>query len=398
MITSPDNDPLLSDFADKFKPLEPKESLIAMSDQCTGARFCECHIKASLLVKFGTTKVPLDPATQVEYKANRDIRVDHKAFVKMKDDAEKGRAFSNIVAEYTTQFDPQHPLKIVGGQHRFEAIEHALAKKVDQYHGVKVYFNLNKEQRMDVQLISNTTIAVTKALIDRMIETALGSDLRSWCHAVGLLSTGKDFSDRPARGTVYVRLARTFVTNYFNGKNVHDQDYGKTRTTPVICPSGATDEAWIKLLEENPDLFKDQGLIEAGKHFVALVDAQRDFFDQKVKADLPDKALNIALVAAWAYVAGVLSKNNVRLKNHFSLSKEKKHDPLNAEKLAKGRFKFDPPNYRGLGNRTDAKEAGRFAELFWMQAEKGEGIKPAMIQKAINKYEIKILSLDNSDE
>ena len=38
----------------------------------------------------------------------------------MKIDAQKGRNFSNIVTEYTTDFDSEHPLKIIGGQHRFE--------------------------------------------------------------------------------------------------------------------------------------------------------------------------------------------------------------------------------------------------------------------------------------
>jgi hypothetical protein len=84
-----------------------------------------------------TIDAPLDPDDQPEYRANRDIRLNHPAFERMKEDARKGRTFSNIVAEYTKDFEEERPLKIVGGQHRFQAIQDALKNKVDEYHGVK---------------------------------------------------------------------------------------------------------------------------------------------------------------------------------------------------------------------------------------------------------------------
>jgi len=46
------------------------------------------------------------------------------------------------------------PIKVIGGQHRFEAIRFALENSVDVLHGVKVYFALDMPQRLDVQLIS----------------------------------------------------------------------------------------------------------------------------------------------------------------------------------------------------------------------------------------------------
>ena len=118
----------------------------------------------------------------------------------MKGDAKKRRSFSNIVTEFTTEFDAEYPLKIIGGQHRFEAIKEALADGVNEFHGVKVYFGLSPEQRLDAQLISNTLIAVPTDLFDRMQETMRGPELRDWCQKVGLLADGQDFADKRERG------------------------------------------------------------------------------------------------------------------------------------------------------------------------------------------------------
>jgi hypothetical protein len=126
----------------------------------------------------GTIDVPLDPEEQSDYRANRDIVLNNSAFHTMKEDAKQKRSFSNIVAEYTKEFDAEHPLKIIGGQHRFEAIREALSFGIDQYHGVKVYLALDIKQRLDVQLISNTNIAISGDLFDRLQETFQGPQLR----------------------------------------------------------------------------------------------------------------------------------------------------------------------------------------------------------------------------
>ena len=317
----------------------------------------------------------------------------------MKADAEKGRAFSNVVAEYSTQFNPTFPLKIVGGQHRFEAIQHALTSGVDEYHGIKVYFNLNKDQRMDVQLISNTAIAVSSALIDRMIETATGAGLRTWAQSVGILAPKKDFADQPSRGAITVRLARSSIVNFYRGKAI--ADFENAETMPVLCSSGAeNDPAWTSVIDQNSELWKDPNLLKAGNEYALLVAAQRKAFAGKngVKADYPVKALNLAVAAAWAFVAGTLQNNQTRLQRHYDLRKESKHDPLDAASLAQGRFKSDSANYRGLGYRTDAKERGRLAEVFYMQAEKGNGLSLALIQNAIRKYEMKVIQLDMDED
>ena len=106
----------------------------------------------------------------------------------MQQDAKERQSFSNLVTEFTTEYDPDHPLKIIGGQHRHEAIKGARDTEVDEFHGVKVYFGLDSEQRLDVQLISNTVVAVSADLYDRMQETVRGPELRDWCQKVGLES------------------------------------------------------------------------------------------------------------------------------------------------------------------------------------------------------------------
>lgn len=76
-------------------------------------------------MSLGTIDSPLDSENQPEYRANRNVVEDNAAFLQMKEDAKQKRSFSNIVAEYTTLFDEEHPLKIIGGQHRFIAISEA---------------------------------------------------------------------------------------------------------------------------------------------------------------------------------------------------------------------------------------------------------------------------------
>ena len=82
-----------------------------------------------------------------------------------------------------------------------------------------------------------------------------------------------------------------------------------------------------------------------------------------------------------ALLAGLLHNNELRLKRHFGLAdKRGGHDPLNAAALiSKGKHPSDGENYRGMGFRTDPKERARFVELFFLQAEKGNGISPVTL-------------------
>lgn len=355
------------------------------------ALFCECHIMASSVVSLGTIDVPLDAENQSEYRANRDVVEDNVAFFQMKDDALNKRSFSNIVTEYDTSFDNEHPLKIIGGQHRFIAISEALEQGIDQIHGVKVYFGLNTNQRLDVQLISNTNIAVSTDLLDRMLETVKGPELRMWCQKVGLLNEHEDFADKKQRGSrITVRAARTFIMSYYEGTKINSQDFSNKKTNPILAKTGGIDDEWELLKAVHPDMWEDKKLFEAGKAFSDLIQKQKSVFtkeDGKVSnRDYADKASSYAIVAAWAFVAGVLSNNEIRLERHYALSKVEKADPLNAKVLARAKHKTDPDNYRGLGTRTDAKERGRLAELFFLQAEKGSGITIELADAAIKRY------------
>lgn len=149
---------LVEEFAAVFEPLE--KPLYAVADGKTEAIYVECHIKASRLFQYGTIDVALDPDEQPEYRANRDIVEDNIAYQAMCDDAREGRTFSNIVTEFGLGTDDLPSLMIVGGQHRYEAIRQGLEDGWDQWHGVKVYFGLDTEQRLDVQLISNTRLCL----------------------------------------------------------------------------------------------------------------------------------------------------------------------------------------------------------------------------------------------
>jgi hypothetical protein len=392
----PNVDALVEAFISTLEPLEASDLVHILVDARTKARYCECHILASKLVPLSTTDVPLDPEDQPEYRANREIVTSHSAFEQMRQDAKQRRSFSNLVAEFTTEYTPDVPLKIIGGQHRFEAIKEAHAQGVDEYHGVKVYFGLDSEQRLDVQLISNTVIAVSADLYDRMQETVRGPELRNWCQKVGFLAAGQDFADKRQRGAALtVRNARTFIMNYFAGLDVGALDFVKTDTTPAIAKSGEEDKQWEAIRNRKPSIWKDTKLEKAGAEFSVLIKAQRDAFTgTKGNVDSQEKAMNYAVLSAWAYVAGLFSGNDKRLQRHYDLKKAKNKDPLNANALAKGRHKTDAENYRGLGYRTDAKERGRFVELFYQQTEKGDGISTSLINIAIAKYHAKQAELD----
>src|SRR5712692_1880180 len=150
----PDVSTAVMGFIGQFEPLE-LQVIHVLTDALIKARYIECHVRASNLVNQSTIDVPLDPEDQPDYRANRELVEDHVAFARMKADAKGRRTFSNLVGEYSETYDTEHPLKIIGGQHRFMAIKEALDAGVNEYHGVKVYFGLDPEQRLDVQVISN---------------------------------------------------------------------------------------------------------------------------------------------------------------------------------------------------------------------------------------------------
>ena len=385
----------LSEFLKIFDPIE-KDNFILFIDRCTGAVFFECHIQADKLINNSTVDVPLDPDSQGEYRANRDLVDDAAAFIQMKTDASKGRTFSNIIGEFNTKFDKNHPLKIIGGQHRYEAIKEALEHSVNEHHGIKIYLELKKEQRLDVQLISNTNIAVSGDLLDRMYETTKGPELRNWCQKVGLLATGEDFADKKERGgRITVRGARSFILSYFEGRKFDSKDFESIKPEPVLTKTGGIDESWEQFRLDRAEFWNDAGLEVAGKEFAGLNKAQYESISGKTGVlEYAEKALSYSVLSSWAYISGLLYKNAVRLERHYSLKNVKGTDPLNTNSLAKAKHKTDPENYRGLGARTDTKERGRLAELFYCQTEKGTGITSPLADFAIKQYHAKLAKFD----
>jgi hypothetical protein len=384
----------VQEFVAALDPVEG-DDLLLFRDDCTGAIFAECHIAADTLLKFSTDDVPLDPDASGEYRANRQLVDDHAAFKQMETDALKGRSFSNFVCEFVP--NEARPLKIIGGQHRYNAVKGAADAGVIVVHGLKVYFGLTKDQRLDVQVISNTNITVSKDLLDRMYETIAGSELRGWCQRANLLAKGEDFADKRKRGSpISVAAARNFIVNFYAGKQAAETSFGETNTTPITAKSGVQNPPdWAAVKKAHPDLWNDESMLAAAKEYAKLRQAQEDAFLDKAgkpqagTADFRDKANNMAIVAAWAYTAGLLQNNPVRLQKHYDLKAATKQDPLKAAILAKARHGTDPDNYRGLGYRTDPQERGRMVELFWIQAERGGGISAKMVEVALEAYHAK---------
>ena len=394
-------DEIKNDLVAALDPIEGLDKLFIITDQRTGARYCDCHVRGSKFVELATPDAPLDPDEQGEYRANRDVVSNAPAFSKMKSDAKAHRSFSGIVAEYAHEKATDKPLLIIGGQHRFHAIKEALDAGVDEWHGVKVYLDLTTEQRLDAQLISNTVIAISTDLFDRMHETVTGPQLRDCCQSTGLLAMGEDFADRKSRGSITVQTARTFISSYYEGTKINSAEFDSKETLPPISVSGQHDVPWDDVKAAHPDLWKDAELKRAGQEYARLIAAQRKAFEgkkPKPPVDYPDKASNMALLTAWAFVAGVLRTNAVRLGRHYALADSTGHDPLNVTALVKGRHKSDTDQYRGLGYRTDSKERGRFAELFALQAEDGSGITKNNINIAIMKYHAKQAQLEVEKE
>src|SRR5450759_5464777 len=71
------------EYAASCEPLEI-EHLYLMTDDCTKAQYCECHVRAEKIVQLATIDVPLDPDEQPEYRANREIVQNHVAFEHMR--------------------------------------------------------------------------------------------------------------------------------------------------------------------------------------------------------------------------------------------------------------------------------------------------------------------------
>ncbi len=339
--------------------------------------YIRCTISAETMSRAVSLDARINPESDDTFRDNRELLTAHNTFLRMKADAEKEREFNDIIAEYITSYLPEKPLKIWGGQHRSKAvIDTFLKKKASRYHGFRVYFGLSKEQRTELALISNTNIAVSNDLFDRQLEdTVMGPHLRKWCLKVGLLKKGEDFPDVGSHADrITTQTARSFVVNYFKGKQrgeqLDDSQLDRNVYEPYLCKSGIfLDEEYRKLTEKmGGDLWTDKGLIEAGKAFARLHTAQFQAI-KKSKYDsrsFRTKALVPSVLSAWSYVAGLLQSHPSRLEVHFTVPPPPKDapDPLNAEEMSGFKYYEDLDTHRGLGTRSALKDRQRMAQVF----------------------------------
>ncbi len=257
-----------------FRPLEFQNGapLIALFDEKSGAYYVNCHLSGTHLASKTDLDAVLDPDDTDEYKLNRELIRDTYAYKAMERDARDGRRFEELVVEYDISYRPEKCLKVFGGQHRIQAIKQATKTKGDIHHGVRVYLGLSVSQRVEIATVNNTSIAVSADLLDRMREDLLGTELRSWCQQVGLLEKGADFADRrSAEGVPTVRIARTLVVNFHEGRNAKEDDY----LVPVVCSSGQElDKNYSKV--RGAIEWSDATLITMGKEFAGVHQTQRE--------------------------------------------------------------------------------------------------------------------------
>ena len=385
---------LTTEFLKDFIPLEALDGrkALLLCDEKSGAYYLSCHLKAVDFSDKADFDATIDDSEDDElYKLNRDITENEGAFATMMLDAKAGRSFEDIVVEFDKSYSPESPLKIYGGQHRIRAIQAANAIKPDVYHGFRIYFGLTKEQKVEIATINNTSITVSNDLLDRMKEQLLGSELRDYCQLIGFLNSSQDFSDKKDPVIPTVRVARTFVVNYWKGKNAKAGDFHE----PIVCKSGGVDDEYLNIRPSTN--WNDAEFIEAGKRFTILHQTQRNKVTTR-KTDkhsqFASKAISLAVVASWSYAAGYYSRNKTQQNILYGLTDNlgSNEDPLNAKALSDARLKgIDPDTYRGLGARINPDELGRMLEVFTVLVEKAteKKISLNLANAAIQSYEAK---------
>jgi hypothetical protein len=331
----------------------------------------------------------------------------------MSADAMKGREFNDIIVEYTKDYVSERPLKVWGGQHRIKAISGAYAKS-DRYHGFRIYFKLNKNQRTEIALISNTNISVSNDTFDRMIEeTIFGGVLRKWCQKAGFLEQEEDFPDVGSRSEkISVKKARSFVVNFYLGKmkgaELESNELDRNVYEPYLVESGVktgkeqeiiVDPKYAEVMKDY-NILSDNELLRAGEQFLALHNAQYKAVAnpktsvKKIKG-YKNKAFVESMLCGWSYVAGLLQNHHERLNNHYKIPKtsSKIPDPLNAEEMSHYKHDKDEPTYRGLGTRSALRDRQRVAQLFLAKSlDKDVLIDEKFIDRAVSQV-VGLLSL-----
>jgi hypothetical protein len=389
-------------FLDKTDTLEKSDDLpvYIFQDGVKKAYYIRCTVSGETMSNIVSLDARLNPESGDSFRGNREIMETHNTFRRMRADAENAREFNDIIAEYNTSYLPKKPLKIWGGQHRSRAIIDAyLEKKVSRYHGFRVYFCLSKEQRIELAMISNTSISVSNDLFDRqMEETYMGPHLRRWCVKAGLLQEEDDFPDVGSHAErITTQGARSFIANYIKGmrtgQQIPEMELDRNVYEPYLCQTGIfLDEEYQKIIEDIGDrLWSDRKLIEAGRAFTNLHRAQYQAIKQsktnfkvyRMKAMVP------SVLTAWSFVAGLLQAHPARLKVHLTVPTPPKGalDPLNAAEMNQFRYYQDIETYRGLGTRAIMKDRQRMAQVFLARSiDANATLEKKLLNQAVNQF------------
>jgi len=188
----------------------------------------------------------------------------------MEKDAIARRSFEDIVIEYDTSYRSNKPLKVYGGQHRITAITKAFKAGVSVPHGVRVYFRLSREQKVEIAIVNNTSIAVPNDLLDRMHEQMMGTELRDWCQKTKLLGPGQDLADKRDPDIPTARIARTLIVNYYLGIEAKDDNFHQ----PILCKSGGIDEDYERIRKQIH--WDNKNFIEMGSQYARLHKVQSE--------------------------------------------------------------------------------------------------------------------------
>jgi hypothetical protein len=402
---SPQTTKLVSAFLGQVNILETKYDMpvIVFQDGASSAYYIKCSVLASDVARCCDLNAKLDVNSSESYRANRLLYLKHITFQRMENDARKGREFNDIIVEYNRDYNPETPLKVWGGQHRIKAISSAHTK-TNRYHGFRIYFDLSKDQRTDVALISNTNISVSNDTFDRIIEdTIYGGKLRRWRQKVGFLGESEDFPDVGSRSEkITVKRARSLVINFYRGQErgleLKSSELDRNIYEPYLAETGikgstglTADAIYSKIMDQH-DIESDSALLTAGRRFLALHNAQyKAVMDPKTpiskSKSFRNKAFVESVLCGWSYVAGLLQAHPERLSNHYRIPKTsgKIPDPLNAVEMSKYKHDKDDPTYRGLGTRSAVMNRQRIAQLFLAKSlEENVLIDQKFMDKAVS--------------
>jgi hypothetical protein len=339
--------------------------------------------------------------TYAEFGFNREIQDRHPVFRRMVEDALGGRSFLGMVLEWDQFYTADRPLKILGGQHRCEAVKRAIERgeESDRFHSVRIHFGLNAEQQAQIIDIYNANIDVPKALWDRIGEQLLGDSSRAWCQRVGLLGPDENFTDKASqRQPMTVQILRCLVVNYFRGRGFSgdfEGDGAKFLEDIDIMPTGSMEpnEAY-KALATQQSTWTDADFEDAGREFARLHQRQKQVcLSTSGMARFQNKTLTPAVVAGWAYAAALLADRPDRLSLLFRLAdnhdRRVSPDPLNAAFMSRYSHDKDDATYRGLGTRQNKAEAQKLAYVFLAHSNPNmtrNGLQQQIVDYAIGEY------------